>query len=446
MNGLKRIVSNMNMEPAIFFYMCSSFMKYPIFMNLIYEKSCYQRYNDVGVDCQNISAVYDDKKLQTDANHLYLFSSIVLLIPSIVVSLVLGSLSDSWSVKIPMMIPFVGHILGDLSYIIQATKIEWDPYWLLISDLITGVSGGFTAIIGTILSYNVKMTSTEFRSTRVASFEAAIGFGSTVGLIISGILHQSIGYANCFLIMMIMKTVGYFYIVFFAKELDIETSERERRPFFYKLYEVFEFLLSYRTRDVFVPLIQVLIALSVEMFVYAGISDILYSYLRYTLGWNDKPYGWFNGIASGISSVLVLVLYPLLHNKLNFHDLHLAILGICSKVLFLFMFAFLFSVWWAYLSQIPLVFNRFVSTGLRAGCSEFVDDGDQGKLFSMISMIEGITTILASILFNGLYPMTLDFFPGTCFVVVALSMLLPIGLTSRVIYSNQSSSASEDSQ
>ena len=89
-----------------------------------------------------------------------------------------------------MIIPFVGHILGDLCYIIQATRIEWNPYWLLISDFITGLSGGFTAIIGTVLSYNVKMTSTEFRSTRVASFEAAIGFGSTVGLIISGNLHQ----------------------------------------------------------------------------------------------------------------------------------------------------------------------------------------------------------------------------------------------------------------
>lgn len=92
-----------------------------------------------------------------------MLSSLVLLIPSIITSLILGSrkfcvqdlasslyflVSDSWSVKVPMLIPFVGHICGDVIYIIQAMNIEWNPYYLLISDLITGISGGFIAVIG----------------------------------------------------------------------------------------------------------------------------------------------------------------------------------------------------------------------------------------------------------------------------------------------------------
>uniref|UniRef100_A0AC34RG86 Uncharacterized protein n=1 Tax=Panagrolaimus sp. JU765 TaxID=591449 RepID=A0AC34RG86_9BILA len=437
-NEFKSLV---DMEPAIFAYMCSSFVKYPIFMNLIYEKSCYSRYGDSGIDCHNVSAIYDDKQLQTDANHVYLLSSFVLLLPSIITSLILGSLSDSWSVKVPMLIPFVGHVCGDVVYIVQAMKIEWNPYYLLISDLITGLSGGFTAVIGTILSYNVKMTAATFRSSRVAGFEAAIGFGGTLGLILSGVIHQSFGYAYSFLIMMIMKLVGYFYILYFAKELIVTTQENEeeeiRKNIFSKLTEVFEFIISYKGRETFISLILTLIALAVEMFVYAGISDILYSYLRYKLGWNDKPYGWFNGTASGISSLLVLILYPILHTKFLIHDLNLAIFGILSKILFLIMFSFLFSQWWAYICLIPLVFNRFVSTGLRAGCSEFVDDHDQGKLFSMISMIEGITTIIASLVFNGLYPVTLNFFSGTCFLIVAISMLIPIGMISRVKRNHQ---------
>lgn len=89
-----------------------------------------------------------------------------------------------------MLIPFIGHILGDVCYIVLVTLIKTSPYYLLISDFITGCSGGFTAIIGTILSYNIKMTAKEHRSSRVAGFEAAIGFGATLGLIISGSIHQ----------------------------------------------------------------------------------------------------------------------------------------------------------------------------------------------------------------------------------------------------------------
>lgn len=181
--------------------------------------------------------------------------------------------------------------------------------------------------------------------------------------------------------MMIMKFAGYFYILIFAKELIVATHENEeqmKKSIFSKLTEVFKFIISYKGRETFISLILTLTALAVEMFVYAGISDILYSYLRYKLGWNDKPYGWFNGTASGISSFLVLIIYPLLHEKFLIHDLNLAIFGILSKILFSVMFSFLFSQWWAYICLIPLVFNRFVSTGLRAGCSQFVDDHDQG--------------------------------------------------------------------
>lgn len=194
--------------------------------------------------------------------------------------------------------------------------------------------------------------------------------------------------------MMILKVIGFFYIILVAKDVSIEQSEDSESgsitsspSIFSRLYEVFQFIAHYRGQPVFSLLILTLIALSVEMFVYAGISDILYSYLRYTLSWSDKPYGWFNGISSGISSILVLFFYPLLHERFGFHDFSLAIFGIISKIIFLSMFAFLKVDWWAYISLIPLSFNRFVSTGLRAGCCHFVDDIDQGK-YSTVAQIE----------------------------------------------------------
>lgn len=55
---------------------------------------------------------------------------------------------DVWNVRIPMLIPFVGLILGDVNYIIQTAVMDANPYWLMISDVVFGVCGGFNAIIG----------------------------------------------------------------------------------------------------------------------------------------------------------------------------------------------------------------------------------------------------------------------------------------------------------
>uniref|UniRef100_A0AC35FUI4 Proton-coupled folate transporter n=1 Tax=Panagrolaimus sp. PS1159 TaxID=55785 RepID=A0AC35FUI4_9BILA len=426
MDWLKRFLSAIRMEPALFFYMCSASLKYPVFQSLLYEKACASRYGE-RFDCTNIDEIYDDKNLQSDANRLYLISSLCLILPSIFSALLLGSLSDSWNAKITMIIPFIGLIAGDVNYLFQTLNVKNSPYYLLISDVLFGICGGYTAIIGTLLSYNVKSTPSDLRSERVAAFEGAIGLGSTMGYALSGIVNEYVGYSYYFLILMVLDTICYFYIVIFAKELESQNGILSSQSIFSRFIEVFHFLISYRNNPYFKIFSFILIALSFEMLVYAGITDIMYSYLRYKLSWNDKPYGWFSGLGSGFNSMAVLFLYPLLHRH-GSNDVMLSIYGIITKIIFLFMFAFLFSNWWAYLSLIPITFNRFVSTGLRASSSHFVDYAEQGKLFSLIALIEGITSIIATLAFNGLYPLTLSFFAGTVFVVVAVSLLLPLGL------------------
>jgi hypothetical protein len=63
-----------------------------------------------------------------------------------------------WSARRAMMIPFVGLILCDVNYIVQSANMDWSPYWLLVSDLLFGVAGGFTAIIGLLFAYSVRVS------------------------------------------------------------------------------------------------------------------------------------------------------------------------------------------------------------------------------------------------------------------------------------------------
>jgi MFS family permease len=433
MEWLKKFCSSLRLEPSFFLYILSSYLKTPVFQALLYEKACVSRYGDA-YGCSNITRIYDDKDLQSDANHLFLISLLCSLIPTIFTSLLLGSLSDSWNAKIPMTIPFVGLIIGDLNYLFQTVYMKNNVYYLMISDILFGCCGGYTAIIALTLSYNVKTTSPEMKSERIAAFEAAAGFGTTFGYALSGSIRQSVGYSYYFLMLMVIHVSSFLYIMAFAQELESQDEELPPPSIRSRFSEVFQFVDSYRHKPSFKIFTFILIAIVIQMFCSAGTQDIQYSYLQYKLAWDDKPYGWFNGLGSGFSSIAVLFLYPLLHHRYGSTDIQLAIWGFFTQMVFLLMFSFLFSHWWAYLSLIPNAFPRFILTGLRATSSKMVEYEEQGKLFSLISLLDGITGIIATLIFNGFYPLTLNFFSGTIFLLLAFACIGAIVLLLKVHY------------
>lgn len=89
-----------------------------------------------------------------------------------------------------MMFPFIGLVISDFVYVFMAIKMNWNPYWLVLSDIIFGVCGGYISITSTIFSYSMRTTKFEYRSERVAALEGSIGVGSVVGSFLSGYIRE----------------------------------------------------------------------------------------------------------------------------------------------------------------------------------------------------------------------------------------------------------------
>ncbi|PIO60881.1 hypothetical protein TELCIR_17612 [Teladorsagia circumcincta] len=156
-----------------------------------------------------------------------------------------------------------------------------------------------------------------------------------------------------------------------------------------------------------------------------GMMDIQYSYLRFKLGWGDKQYGWFSGLQYAVTTATVMVVYPLLYIR-GFTDGILGCLGLFAKMISLVMLAFVANTGMAYSVIVFTSLNRFVSTGFRSFISSIIETNEQGKMFSVIALLEGTTGILASAFFNNVYPETLHFFPGLLYLVSAALLLVPL--------------------
>lgn len=73
-------------------------------------------------------------------------------------------------------------------------------------------------------------------------------------------------------------------------------------------------------------------------------------------------------------------------------------------------------------------FSRFSPAALRSLLSKSVETDQQGRLFSLISVVEVVGSLLASLAFHTLFPWSIPFFPQLAFVLMGLVMLVPVFL------------------
>ncbi|CAJ0595052.1 unnamed protein product [Cylicocyclus nassatus] len=81
-------------------YMLTSFLRYPVFQNLMCEKVCLAHHDQDLSFCSNVSAYYSDQVIQAGANHFYFLSAV--LLPSLLSTLASEAAADMWSIKVPL--------------------------------------------------------------------------------------------------------------------------------------------------------------------------------------------------------------------------------------------------------------------------------------------------------------------------------------------------------
>ncbi|VDK47780.1 unnamed protein product [Cylicostephanus goldi] len=233
--------------------------------------------------------------------------------------------------------------------------------------------------------------------------------------------------------MLVLQVLAFFYILIFAKDSkrpsSIEDGEHQgfvslvMKESAAAFLDYWQLLTTKRSNRLLLYLN--LFALGVELLIFAGLMDIQYSYLRFKLSWGDKQYGWFSGLQYGVTTATVLIIYPLLSIK-GFTDGILGCAGLTAKMTALIMLAFVYNSAMAYSVIVFTSLNRFVSTGFRSFISGLVQSSEQGKMFSLIALLEGVMGLLATAIYNNLYPKTLSFFPGFFHLLSAALLIIPL--------------------
>uniref|UniRef100_A0A915PNA4 Thyroglobulin type-1 domain-containing protein n=1 Tax=Setaria digitata TaxID=48799 RepID=A0A915PNA4_9BILA len=384
---------------------------------------CLQYRDHIGLDVNCTDPkISSNSDLQTIANWILLLSNVAMCSLGVFTSILIGRLGDVKSRKVAMLIPFCGLALEGVLLVVQSYFMELSVYWLVVSEALFAAFGGYMSIFSAFFAYatdSVYIYPPKCRSLIIAILEGVIGLGGTVGYLCSFLLKLwgFVGLFTAFLVIYIICLLA----VLFLPSVNNRTTGIEYKKDIFGLALV-KSLWQQKKIGTFIAMVS---AFALSFFTFIGSTHISFYYLKFRFGWDAGLYGFVKGPTQGLATLNVLFLYPFLRTH-NFTDRTLSLIGVISRA----MGRLWLAVAWSTPSTFLLVFfdsfTRFAASGMRAILASIVPLENHGSMFTMFSVMEAFSNLLATIIFHTLFPMSLTFLPQLSFYILAAVMLIPI--------------------
>ena len=426
-------VWNVPPEPMYLFFFLSIIYSLIVHEQYIYYRSCI---HIAGNNCnysliiQNLSCKesIEEDEIQKYASYLRLTSSIVTL-PTLLICIIFGPLSDYIGRKFIFYLPIVGLLLSNVIYLIIEI-LNLHPYALLIANAIFGFSGGGAIFFTAVESYTVDVTSYKYRTFRLGIAHTALSFASFLGNFTGGISIEKLGFIYCFLIVILLLMTTLLYAMAIPESVvQLETGSKipTVRQLLAKITKPFRIIFSNKS-----PFRFVLLLLACEFL----LGNILANYSIFTLYalsmplcWMPHFVGWFFAFTSLGYTVGIYLFLPLII-KFQVSDYFVIMTAALDNILTYSLIGSFHSKL-VLLVIVPIVgcLNVISGPSGKSALSKLIDPKETGSLFGLTSTMAVLTNIIVSSLYNAFYPTLRVYYVGLCFYIIAGTSIVPLLLS-----------------
>ncbi|XP_021919183.1 proton-coupled folate transporter-like isoform X2 [Zootermopsis nevadensis] len=367
-----------------------------------------------------------------------LSSTVSLALPSIISANVLGSWGDRFGRKLPLVLPSVGGLLSALVYIWMSLCNLSGPVWpILVASGISGIFGGFVSCIMAVTSYVSSISSQHSRTARVTVLEAMTFIGGTIGPFAGGGLLSVSSHAAVFGCIFIFHLIVIAYVLLFVREVVGTETDSSYCSCFHIRDSI---TTCFRSRDGCkrANLMCFLACCLIIMTIIAGELDITYLYTKdEPLKWNYQTYSYYFGFKYALASLVLIFATPAL-NYFLIPDHIICLVGIVSKAVGFVVLGFSTTNTMMFIVPVVSMFSSFCVPSLRSLLSKQVETCELGKMYAFVACVENICTLLGSLVFNSLYPITRTFQKGLIFHFAAVLHIVPFIIMWWTFLSNES--------
>ncbi|XP_050678237.1 proton-coupled folate transporter-like isoform X1 [Leptidea sinapis] len=440
---LKRIKSNITVEPILAGLVIPSMLARLAIQNLNLDKACRVKcgFDDEICDALLLkrgNLTFYEAEVQKVISSIEAWKSVVQTsLPTILV-IFMGAWSDrTGNRKICILLPICGELCVCVTnilstYFFHEISVE---VTMFLEAFFPAITGGWVLVYLGVFSYISDVTTQETRTFRVGLVNLCMTAGIPVGTALSGILLSLWGYYGIFLISaviyLITITYGCIYIEKNTKPGN-KISEKQK-PF--KFVEVFSLVketvaVTYKKRERNLRT-KIILTLSVVAIIYGpnhGERIITYMFVRYRLKWDALKFSLYSTYSIITHSLGALFSISIFSKRWGYHDSTLALISITSKLIGSVYIAFVRTDFEMFMVPIVEILNATTFTSLRSMASKLVRDEEMGKMNSLFSLVETLAALLFDPTYSTLYSRTISIFTGAVYIFSAIMTIPAISI------------------
>ncbi|CAH2107807.1 unnamed protein product [Euphydryas editha] len=286
---------------------------------------------------------------------------------------------------------------------------------VLAEALCPAVTGGWVMIALGVFSYISDITDEESRTFRVG----LVNFTFTAGIPIGTIYLITITYG---LICLKTKT-----------KPGIEYSQNEKALTFCNIFTLVKetVAVAFKKRDGNLRK-KIILLLTMVAIIYGpnhGEKIIAYLFVRYRLKWDALKYSIYSTYSIITHSLGVLFSISVFSKYWGFHDSMLCIISLTSKIVVSVYIAFVRTDLDMYMVPLIEILNATSYTSIRSMISKLVLPEEIGKIYSLFSLVDTLSSLVFEPTYSAMYARTLVIFTGAVYIFHAIMALPPMGIS-----------------
>lgn len=359
------------------------------------------------------------------------------------VSLLLGPWTDKFGRRKALIFVFVGYSISLIGFSVVSTLADLQPVispWIYVLPHFPVIfTGGYMTLLLLSLCYVTDTSDESNRSTRLTFIEIITFCGFISGKLVSSFMIDRFGASVIFHIASISATIATIFIIFFLHESNHEVEDSSGISQLRELMSpkpVIEMIKTcFKRRDgkdrkiLWCAMFVIVLTVST----YHGSFSVFYLFLREKFRWTLKDASLFQTFTSVLTTAGCIIGIAIFKKILNISDILLVLFSIISSLLEHSLQAFAEKPKTMYISVIIGTFSNLTGPMCRSVVASLIPHSEIGKVYSFISALESLSTLIASPLYTMIYDATFKTFTGA-FLLLTSSIYLVIFLISVFIF------------
>jgi MFS transporter, PCFT/HCP family, solute carrier family 46 (folate transporter), member 1 len=412
-----------------------------LLQNQLLKQTCFQQgYNET--ICNELSANSNETKdieklLQPHVAQINVVIELIRIVPAIL-ALFFGPWSDIYGRRPILISSFTGFastlmLFAVICYSSETFKPN-NPWLYVYANIPEVLSGGWTSLLTTSLCYITDTTEESRRAYRITLFEMIIFFGVLMSTLTANTIITLTDVPTVFIISAVMAALGTIILIIFVDE-SIEVPQNvticdkvknllspiqpicmiktcfKRRPF--------------NERKIVLSLIAILM---LTVFTNNGNITVSYLYERQQFGWQLKDANYFDSVGICVVILGCFIGLRLFKKVFGVSEIYLMILALVSAIFNDTLKAFATLSWQMYAASALTLFRILSSPMSRTIITQIVPHDEIGKIFSLTTSFEGLSSFASAPLYAYVYTKSLDTFPGAFFLISSAVFVINLAL------------------